>query len=1148
MNQEDMKLKDGDQKDAGSVKPPSASQPRVPEAGKKRAFYIVGMGGSAGSLESFEEFFKNIPADTGLAFVVVSHLDPIHKGIMPELLQRLTAMKVSQAEDGDRVQPNSVYVIPPGKDLSILHGTLQLLEPSQARGFRMPIDSFFRHLAEDQGERAIGIIFSGMGTDGTLGLKAIKEKQGMVMVEDPASSTYDAMPISAIGAGLVDYVAPASELPEKLLGYVNHLYKVAGVMPAPPSRGEGQTFDPFQKIFSLVRSKTGTDFSLYKDSTTHRRIERRMTVHQITDINQYVRYIQNNPDEIEFLFKEFLIGVTSFFRDPEAYEALKKEAIPQMLKNKKDGESLRVWVVGCSTGEEAYSIAILFRECLDNPNVKSDLKVQIYATDLDKEAIDLARQGTYPANIAQDVSPERLQRFFTKKDDGSFRVKSEVREMVIFAVQNVLTDPPFTKLDLLSCRNLLIYLNTDTQKKLLALFYYSLNQEGVLFLGSSESIGSLPELFIPLYKKWKIFQRKETSISRSDLVEFPTALLPYRFRMHDNLPAPKDIDVNIADVALKLIIQTVAPPVVLINSNGDIVYTTRRTGKYLEPAVGKANLNIYAMAREGLGPELSIAIRKATADKTKVEAKGIRVKTNGSYQLTNLTVSPIDQPKSLSGLLMVQFEDAVEPVSARPSKKGSRSASRLEAVNRELEKELQATKEQLQSVIEESQSSEEELKSASEEMQSINEELQSTNEEMVTSKEELQSLNEELTTLNSELQAKNDELTEVNSDMRNLLNSTQVPTIFLDNNLKIRRFTPYATRIFNLMPIDVGRPITDISSRLHYTGLVQDVADVLQTLVTREAQVQADDGSWYQMKIIPYRTVDNIIDGVVITFSDVSALKKLEETLRAHEEEILIRQVIDKWPGAIFIHDLTERRNVFVSLTASSMLGYPKDKLESANEDFWKALYHPDDASRLADRDRWLASAKEGDIFQSEYRIKRSDGEWRWFVDRMAVLGWTSDHKPARILEVLEDITEQRRTEQLQESMYGMTVRAEYAEEIIRTVHEPLVVLNEDLRIVSANPSFYRTFQATPEETEGQMIYDLGNGQWDIPALRQLLGEVLPKSANVEDFLVDHDFPKIGHKRMLLNAQRIGAEDSPKHLILLAIEDITDRKAKVSPG
>jgi PAS domain S-box-containing protein len=513
--------------------------------------------------------------------------------------------------------------------------------------------------------------------------------------------------------------------------------------------------------------------------------------------------------------------------------------------------------------------------------------------------------------------------------------------------------------------------------------------------------------------------------------------------------------------------------------------------------------------------------------------------------MVNLTVTPVIQPKSIAGLLLVQFEDVEEPSSvARPSKKGSRSSSRLEAINRELEKELQSTKEQLQSVMEESRSSEEELRSASEELQSINEELQSTNEEMVTSKEELQSLNEELTTLNAELQSKNDELTETNSDMKNLLNSTQVPTLFLDNNLKIRRFTPYATRIFNLIPGDMGRPITDISSKLKYKDLVQDVDNVLQTLVSKEASVQTEDGAWYQMRIIPYRTVDNIIDGVVITFSDITALKKLEEALKAHEEEGFIRQVLDRWPGAIFIYDLVENRNVYVSLTASALLGYPKDKLESADENFWKALYHTDDASRLIDRTRWLAYAKEGDILQREYRMKRADGEWRWFVDRTAVLAWTSDHHPRRILEVLEDITELRRAKKLSENLYGMTMRAEYAEEIIRTVREPLVVLDGDLRVVSANPSFYRTFQAAPQETEGHLIYDLGNSQWDIPALRQLLGEVLHKSANVEDFRVEHDFPGIGHKKMLLNARRIGEEDSPRQLILLAIEDIIDHKGR----
>lgn len=1095
-------------------------------------------------MESFEQFFRNMPADSGLAFVVVSHLDPIHKGIMPELLQRLTTMKVSQVEDGDKVRPNSIYVIPPGRDLSIMHGTLQLLEPSKARGFRMPIDFFFRHLAEDQGERAIGIIFSGMGTDGTLGLKAIKEKQGMVMAEDPASSKYDAMPESAIQTGLVDYVASANDLPEKLLGYANHLYKVTGAMPAVPPE-EPKTSGPFQKIFSLIRAKTGTDFSLYKKSTTRRRIERRLAVHQISDINQYVRYLQENQGEVDLLFKEFLIGVTSFFRDPDAFEALKKEAIPQLLK--KSVDPLRVWVVGCSTGEEAYSLAIIIRECLDDPNVKRNLKVQIYATDLDKEAVELARQGVYPENIAADVSPERLQRFFAKLEDGRFRIKSEIREMVVFAVQNVLIDPPFTKLDLLSCRNLLIYLNPDTQKKLLALFYYSLNPGGILFLGSSESIGGLTDIFYAVDNKSKIFQHRENAITPRELVEFPTSLLSYRVRMHGNVTAPKESEANIVEIAQKLILQTIAPPVVLINGDGDILYITRRTGKYLEPAVGKSNLNIHAMAREGLKPELGIAIRKALAEKKKVESRGLRVRTNGSWQAINLTVTPIDQPTSIAGLMLVQFEDASaeEVVTGhRPSRKGSKPASRrAEAIYFELEKELQSTKEQLQAVMEENQSSEEELKSANEELQSINEELQSTNEEMVTSKEELQSLNEELTTLNAELQAKNDELTEISSDMRKLLNSTHIPTIFLGNNLKIRRFTPYATRVFSLIPGDIGRPITDIAPKLHYKDLVQDINDVLQTLVSKEAQVQAEDGSWYQMRILPYRTVDNIIDGVVITFSDITALKNLEEALRAHEEESFIRQVLDRWPGAIFIYDLVERRNVYVSLTASALLGYPKDMLESADEDFWKSIYHPDDAAKPTDLTRWLASAREGDILQRVYRMKRADGERRWFIDRTVVLSWTADHKPARILEVLEDITEQKRAEELQGKLYGMTMRAEYAEDIISTVHEPLVVLDGDLRVVSANPAFYRTFQTTPQETDGHMLYDLGNRQWDIPELRQLLEKILPESAKVDDFVIEHDFPGIGRRRMVINARQIG-EDSHKHLILLAIEAITDRKGK----
>lgn len=969
------------------------------EKGPKKAFYIVGMGGSAGSLEAFEEFFRNTPADTGLAYVLVSHLDPTHKGIMPELIQRATLMEVQQAKDGMKVQPNHVYVIPPNRDMSIMHGTLQLLEPSMPRGLRMPIDFFFRHLAEDRKEYSIGIIFSGMGSDGTLGLKAIKEKMGMVMVQDTSSAKYDGMPQSAISTGLADYVAPANELPAKLLGYTEHFAGIISTVREVPAPKETRTTGALQKIFALLRAQSKNDFSLYKKNTVRRRIERRMSVHQLSNLNQYVRYLQENSNEIDLLFKELLIGVTNFFREPDAFTILKEKVIPEMLKNRKAGDSIRIWVIGCSTGEEAYSIAIVLKECLDELKLKG-IKTQIYATDIDKEAIDVARQGRYPDNIAADVSEERLQRFFSKEDDH-YRIKKSIRDGIVFAVQNILADPPFTKLDMVSCRNLLIYLNAETQKKILPLFNYIMNPGAVLFLGSSETIGSHTDLFSPLDNKWKIFMRRAPAVSRGQ-IEFPTSRPPFESRTADSVRTQKEPEVNITETARSFILQNIAPPVVLINDKGNILYLTRKTGKYLEPPVGKANINIYAMAREGLRTELGIAIRKVAAEGKRTTLKGLRVRTNGEHQVINLTVSPFDEPESVHGLMLVQFED-VETSAEKtlPTGKKSGSTSRLEAINSDLEKELQATKDHLQTVIEEMETSQEELKSSNEELQSTNEELQSTNEEMVTSKEELQSLNEELTTLNAELQSKNEELSGTSDDMKNLLNSTQVPTIFLDNNLKIKRFTPYATKIASLIQGDVGRPITDIVLNLDYKDLIKDVKTVLQTLASREAIVQTLDGSWQRMRIIPYRTADNVIDGVVVTFLDITDLIKAQKQ---------------------------------------------------------------------------------------------------------------------------------------------MTERTEYAESIIRTVREPLVVLNGNLRVVSANPSFYRTFNVTPKETEGHLLYDLGNGQWDIPALRRLLEKILPGNTIVEDFLVEHEFPGIGMRKMLLNARKIPHNEPTKELILLAIEDVTANK------
>jgi two-component system CheB/CheR fusion protein len=844
-------------------------------AGKDH-FYIVAMGGSAGSLEAFEQFFRNLPDNSGAAFILISHLDPTHKGMMPELLQRYMKMTVFEAEDGMKVVPNCVYVIPSNKDLAILHGLLQLLEPTASRGLRLPIDFFFKHLGQDQKEMAVGIIISGMGTDGTAGLRVIKEHLGMVMVQEPESAKYDSMPRSAIDTGLVDYIAPAEVLPLKLLAYMKQTAKPF----AEHIDTDEKVLSALQKISVLLRGETGNDFSLYKKSTVLRRIERRMNVHSIVTMRQYVSLLQNNPPEIELLFKELLIGVTNFFRDRDAFELLKNAAIAEILKSKTKDRTVRVWVPGCATGEEAYSIAILFSECLSK--LKGDFKVQIFATDIDKSAIDKARQGSYPANISADLSPERLKHFFTK-EDNTYQINKDIREMVVFAPHNLTMDPPFTKLDLISCRNLLIYLAPELQKKLIALFHYSLNPKGVLFLGTSETIGRFTDLFSTVDTKWKIYQRSQSARTQTDMADFAHF---YR----EAIPAGRDAgkhaseSASIPETAHRLLLEDFTPPAVLINDQGDVVYIHGRTGKYLEPPAGKANINIFAMAREGLRIELPGAIREAKSQNKLITLKGIRVKTNGDFQTIDLTVKPVVQLGIQQSLYMIVFEDVVIPSKpAKPISGRSGSSSRLKGVNVELEKELKHTNELLQTTTEEMQLSDEELKSTNEELQSTNEELQSTNEELSSSKEEMQSLNEELMTVNAELQGKIDELTLAYSDMKNMLNSTDIATLFLDNDLNVRKYTPPTNKIFNLIQSDIGRPISHVVSNLKFDDIVPDVRKVLDSLNYKEAQVQTREGHWYIMRIMPYRTHNNAIDGVVINFIDITVMKALEMSLQEKE-------------------------------------------------------------------------------------------------------------------------------------------------------------------------------------------------------------------------------------------------------------------------
>ena len=589
-------------------RPAAAARGTTPAPTASVSFPIVGIGASAGGLEALEQFLGRVPAGSGMAFVIVQHLDPTHKGIMAELLQRATGMKVIQVKDRTKVRPDCVYVIPPNKDMSLLHGVLHLLEPVAPRGLRLPIDFFLRSLAQDQQDHSIGVILSGMGSDGTLGLRAIKEKAGVVLVQEPATAKFDGMPRSAIDAGLADIVAPVTELPGKIIAYRQ---RTPLLVPSEAALAD-KTQSALEKAVILLRAHTGHDFSLYKRNTLQRRIERRMGIHQINKMAAYIRYLQENSQELDLLFKELLIGVTNFFRDPAAWEQLRTQAIPALLANRSPGQALRAWVPGCSTGEEAYSLAIVFKEAAEQAKPMGNFALQIFATDLDRDAIDKARQGLFPANIAADVSPARLTRFFAKEERG-YRVRKEIREMVIFAPQNLIMEPPFTKLDILSCRNLLIYLGPEVQKKLIPLFHYSLSPDGLLFLGSAETIGSFTDLFAPLSGKSRIYRRMDSSL-RAEPIEFPSSF---------NAPPPNGPvarptakpPLSLQSLADQLVLQRYSPPAVLVNDKGDIFYISGHTGKYLEPAAGKANWNIFAMAREGLRYELSGAFQKVVRQK-----------------------------------------------------------------------------------------------------------------------------------------------------------------------------------------------------------------------------------------------------------------------------------------------------------------------------------------------------------------------------------------------------------------------------------------------------------------------------------------------------------------------------------------------------
>ncbi|QDA61556.1 CheR family methyltransferase [Hymenobacter jejuensis] len=876
--EEPILLTDGDAMPVDAMVSPIQLREAQRQEDPSDKFPVVCLGGSAGSIEGLERFFRNMPADPDMAFVVVTHQSPDQQGELTQVIQYFTPMPVLQAEDGLKVQPNHVYVIPPDRDMSMLHGTLLLFTPTQPRGRRLPIDFFLQNLAKDARERAVCIIFSGLGTDGTIGLKMVMENFGMVMVQAPETAEYDSMPRSAIATEFVDYVLPAEQLPAKLIEYLK-----IPVMNRPRREVAESASKPahaLQKIFILIRSRTGHDFSFYKRNTVFRRIERRMNSHQIKEFTHYVRYLQENPEEVDLLFKELLIGVTKFFRDQEAYEALKKRLWP-VIQEKPIDSTIRVWTPGCSTGEEAYSVAMTLMECLDSVDPLKYLKIQIFATDINPEGIEFARAGVYGENIVADVNQERLQRFFVKVDAG-YQIRKEVRDVVIFAVHNLNKDAPFTKLDLLVCRNLLIYLSAELQRNLIPIFHYALNPGAVLLLGPSENLTGYQDLFQPLDVKWKLSRRIEGSSSMARLINFPFALgrlqeVPVHSAHNMNPAARKEGP--FASLVQRVLLREFTPPAVVINAKGDVLYINGRTGKYLDPAPGMGSMNLFDMAREDLTYQLSAVVHNALTDRSDAVVENVKVKTEGGVQLLRLTAKYLDEPEQLAGMLLVAFEDMPTPTKVRLGKAGLSSELSRDAVIAALEKELQYTKHRLQTTVEEMESSLEELKSTNEELQSANEELQSTNEEAMTNKEEMQSLNEELMTLNMQYLSKTEELSQAANDMKNLLDATEIATVFLDNELIIKRFTPSMSRIINLLPTDVGRSITHFASNLRHEQLMEDVRLVIDRLVPVETNIQTTRGEWFVMRILPYRTLDNYISGAVITFTEITELKNLEEQL-----------------------------------------------------------------------------------------------------------------------------------------------------------------------------------------------------------------------------------------------------------------------------
>jgi len=1094
--------KTGDQVQAGA---------RPPKGGTPNHFPIVGIGASAGGLEAFTELLKHLPVDTGLGFVLVQHLDPQHESALTQILARATSMPVREATNNLRVEANRVYIIPPNTNLTIQRGVLQLGPRQDGRRPARSIDSFFESLAQDQRERAIGVILSGTATDGTLGLEAIKAEGGITFAQDE-SAKYDSMPKNAVAAGCVDFVLKPKDIAKELARIAMHPY-VAGqpselVSPAEdrasataheddetplPSGGRGSQptgakrargkggENGFKNILLLLRNHSGADFSLYKSTTIRRRITRRMVLNRKNTLEDYADFLRGNGKELDALYSDVLISVTSFFRNPEAFDVLKSKVFPKLLQRRGD-DPFRVWVLGCSTGQEAYSIAMTFVEAAEKAPRLS--KLQVFATDLNNALLDKARHALYAKSLAQDVSPERLRRFFVE-EEGGYRVVKQLREMVVFARQNLISDPPFSRMDLISCRNLLIYLEPSLQQKAFPTFHYALKPEGFLLLGASESIGGFTELFEPVDKKHKIFSRKSApirtfhlptrkehgqakrgSVSRSALSG------PDLLRLTEPRSAPEGFrgELNAQREADRVTVNQFAPPGVLVNADLQVLQFRGPTSAYLEPPTGKASFDVLKMAREGLMLPLRAAINKAKKENKTARRENVRINQNGNTRTVNVEVIPLKNLRERCFLILFEEGSAGVPPAVEASRRDTsdRRASKQsvggtptgatgtvalparEKSSRvsELEREVSETRDYLQSIQEQHEAANEELQASNEEVTSANEELQSVNEELETSKEELESANEELTTVNEEMANRNVELIRLSSDLGNLQTSTRLAIVLLGRDLTIRRFSAQAEKQFNLLALDIGRPLSNLRHNLVFG----------KGSATVPVAVEASRRDTSQR-----RAATEPVGG---TPTGATGTVALPGTDSPPDLETLVREVIDT-------------------------------------------------------------------VREQEHEVQDRDG--RWFSLRVRPY-MSLDNKVDGAVLVLVDINDLKRNEQEAKAARN------YAEATIRTARDPLIVLRGDLRVNTANEAFYKAFQTTPDQTEGRLIYEVGNRQWDIPKLRALLEDILPRNSFFNDFEVTHNFPDIGRRTMLLNARRLDQLADTPQMILFSIEDITERQ------